>query len=426
MDYGAHADGVTNDSDHIAAAVAAAGGTGTVFFPAGTYYLASTYTQPAGVKFAGPVHDKDSVPLAWLKGRVDFGSNCSFSDLKIGDVNKCAIYSGSGSYTTFTRCQFRGGGGAVYIDCNVISLWQTTNHLTFTDCNIERNLGRTDDAAHCNSVHMAPNTSAPTITDVLFKGCHFGVTNGTATGSPRFNVEIYVDPSPATRTAGFHDLNFEDCIFEAAGAQNIDYSGATLSAAPTTPNNGACHITGCIFKGNGVNTWATDINVERGAGYVTVTGCTFYRGKGPAFAVGTNNADAVNTYCVFSDNTIDHRSSTYDSGIIFDWWQQIWVLSNHNTFSGNTTYNIGTGGRSTYAISGDNNSVTGDTMTNVGITAYFVQLQSRSGANTVTGNTFVGSTNGSGINDVGTGNTFSYGRLRNAGSGNTLTPNTVT
>ena len=408
-DHGAHADGVTNDSDHIAAAVAAAGGAGTVYFPAGTYYLANTYSPPSGITFTGPAHDKDSVPLAWLKGRVNFGSTSSFADLRIGDSGiyalKNATSTASGS--SFTRCQFRGGGGSLYDDCNIINLSGATNHLTFTDCNIERNLGTTDDYSHCDNVMMFPNTSAPTITDVLFKGCHFGVSNGVATGCPRFNVEIYVDPSPATRTAGYHDINFEDCIFEAAGAQNIDYSGATLSANPTTPNNGACHVTGCTFKGNGANTWAGDINVEQGAGYVTVTGCTFYRGKGPAFGVGTNNAEAVNTYCVFSGNTIDHRSSTYDSGITYEWWQMLWVLSNHNTFSGNTTYNIGTGGRATCALYGDNNTVTGNTMTNVGITSYLVEIFPGADANIINHNTFVGSTNGSGIVDTGSSNTVS-------------------
>jgi len=70
-DYGAHADGVTDDVQAILAAIAAAGGQ-DVYFPAGTYRLASTLTVPDGTHYVGP-----GWTSAWLKGRIDFGSNSS-------------------------------------------------------------------------------------------------------------------------------------------------------------------------------------------------------------------------------------------------------------------------------------------------------------------------------------------------------------
>lgn len=52
-DYGAEGDGVTNDYAAIAAAITAAGSSGVVYFPAGTYMTGSQITQPGGVYFEG-------------------------------------------------------------------------------------------------------------------------------------------------------------------------------------------------------------------------------------------------------------------------------------------------------------------------------------------------------------------------------------
>ncbi len=56
LDYGAVADGVTDDTTSIQAAVTAAGAGGTVFFPAGNYYTATGFNDGAnsvGVHFEG-------------------------------------------------------------------------------------------------------------------------------------------------------------------------------------------------------------------------------------------------------------------------------------------------------------------------------------------------------------------------------------
>jgi hypothetical protein len=52
-DYGARGDGVTDDYAAIALACTAAGSSGSVYFPTGTYKFATTITRPAGVQFIG-------------------------------------------------------------------------------------------------------------------------------------------------------------------------------------------------------------------------------------------------------------------------------------------------------------------------------------------------------------------------------------
>jgi hypothetical protein len=140
---------------------------------------------PEGVTITGA-----GIDASWLKGRVLFSSNDTISDLKIGDGGACALRNSvpGASYAAFTRCQFRGGGGAMNSgNDNVVSLVGAPSHLTFQDCNIERNLG-TEDAGHSrhfDNVFINPNVVAPSVDTILFHGCHFGVSNGVANGCPR-------------------------------------------------------------------------------------------------------------------------------------------------------------------------------------------------------------------------------------------------
>jgi len=111
------------------------------------------------------------------------------------------------------------------------------------------------------------------------------------------------------------------------------------------------------------------------------------------------------------DNGFVHHS--YDPYIRVD------AGATRNTITGNT---INTGGSTEagtdlgyiYAIivSGDSNTVTGNTITTPPNHKYLTSL-------------YAVDIRAGGDNNTVTGNTFYYGRLRNAGSGNTTTPNTV-
>jgi hypothetical protein len=422
MDYGAHADGVTNDSDHIAAAVAAAGGAGTVYFPAGTYYLASAYSPPSGITFTGPVHDKDSVPLAWIKGRVNFGSSQSFSDLKIGPASAglCAIAAGSQtvSNTSFTRCQFRGGGGdritSNYTDPHVISLrnqatgeYTYLSYITFTDCSIECNLGVEDatHSKHFDNIYISPSGVAPSMHDILFKGCRFGISNGVRTGAPRFNIEIWNRPGTNNATPqGFRDINFEGCVFEAADDEQLDYSGSTCVDG-VTPNDGYSHVTGCTFKGDGkAYAWYSSLVIENGCGHVTVDGNTFYRGAG--HAISTSSGTGYNCQNIITNNTIDYTDNVLNTGITNAIYGLIMVNGQGNTVTGNTITTYPTVTAPQIWIKGSGNTVAGNTCIApaAGVCWYNIDIQAGANNNVVTGNTLTNYKLAPGIRDSGTNN----------------------
>jgi len=386
-DYGGKGDGVTDDYAAVSKACAAASAVGgTVYLPAGTYLMNTRLTVPVRVSIKG-----DGLG-SWLKGPVTVGSSSTYADVKIGR-DGYACYVGGVSGVTFSRVRFTGGGGDYnstwpYYDSNVVSIGgANVSNILFDGCEIERNSG-VEDATHSHHfdnvfIWSGVNTGQPLVHDVLFKNTHFGVSNGTATGAPSFNFEIFEDYTAATRVQGFHDINFEGCTFEAAEAASIDYSGSTLSSDATTPNSGYSHVIGCTFKGNGAGsnpTWTNDITVEKGAGYITATGNTFYRGDGCSVRV-----EDMGGHNTITNNVIDATNSVLDTGITHDWLAYIIISSNDNT-------------------------VTGNTITNTGPSSHAIDLEATSSYNTVTGNTLTGG-------DV---------LDRTGGSGNTMTsPNAI-
>ena len=373
-------------SDPIAAMRNAKAGRTIVIGP-GTY--SGSVRVPSGVTILG-----SGMRATWIRGTICFNSNSAFSDLKIGPASagKCAVYNASNttSNTSFTRCRFRGGGGPVtgtYEDRQVIWLGHAVSNLTFTDCNVECNLG-TENATHTigyNNVYLQPDVVSPSIDNVLFRGCHFGVSNGVRDGAPQMNVCVYANNLLATRTHGYRNVNFENCVFEAADDENIDYSGSALSTDTTTPNDGYSHVTGCVFKGNGkVALWFSDIVVEGGSGYIEVSGCTFYHGAGNAIAMEDNEHFGLNQNVNFHDNVIDATNAVLNTGITHTAYEYVGVVSNHNTVANNTIITLEkTPG---ITLKGDSNTVTGNRVTIASSGWYAIDIFSGSDNNTVTGN----------------------------------------
>jgi hypothetical protein len=182
---------------------------------------------------------------------------------------------------------------------------------------------------------------------VLFRDCTF------LAGSPNFTVEMWQDYSQVCRV-GMTDVSFEGCSFEAGECASIDYSGGTNASG--TPSTGYAHITGCTFKGNGAGTdphWINDITVEKGAGHITVSDNTFYRGLGCAFRAEDNGG-----HNVFTGNVIDATDNVYNTGIIRTLYMPYLMLdSSNNVATGNTITSTGPQAAA-IEIAGDNNTVT--------------------------------------------------------------------
>jgi hypothetical protein len=364
-DYGAKGDGVTDDYTSIRRACLAAAGK-TLYVPAGTYLMDTRLTMPRGVAVKG---DGDA---SWLRGPLTVGGNDSYEALKIGrDGYSC--YVGGVSGVTFSRVRFAGGGGSYegtwpFWNSHVITVEGDVHDVLFDNCEIERNAGteNSNHSLHYDNVFISSRVKAgdPVIHDVLFRGTHFGVSNGTAIGCPRMQVEIFEDYAAKSRVHGFRNINFENCIFEAPECTSIDYSGSTLSSDNMTPNSGYSHVTGCTFKGNGAGSnpvWFNDIAVEKGAGYITATGNVFYRGAGSSFT----SIDAGG-HCTFSGNVIDCSSTVVNTGITHRWASHVELLSDYNTVTGNTITWTGPQPRA-IGVYGDNNTVTGNTLYGGGI-----------------------------------------------------------
>lgn len=372
-DYGAHGDGTTDDVAHIQSAIAAAGRT-PVYFPAGTYKLSSTLTVPNGTTLVGA-----GMATVWLKGKVVFGSSSSFTDLKMGDAHY-ATQNGSGASTTsFTRCQFRGGGGTG-VDGPVLRLGSSNScdHLTFTDCNVERNLGTENSTLSLgyNDIGLVERTDVH-CAHITFTRCHIGVTNGVATGSPRFGCECYTDAND-THSYSYDHVTFDTCIFEQTDAGNLDLADSLASSASY------CIVTGCTFKGAGLThiKWGHALCVEL-----------------PATTYVTNNT--------FWGSWLSSLMVTNSSGQTGTAAAQI----TGNTF--NLTQGVATSGDAPIVLKDAGNVFTGNTIDGNHGTSTIIALWNATG-NTVTGNTFTNRGAATAIHEY------------TGCSGNTLTPNTGT
>lgn len=412
MDYGCHADGVTDDVAHIESAITAASG-GIVFFPAGTYLLSSDLAVPAGTNLRGA-----DLSTTHLKGRVRFNSNSTFQDMKIGNTamalfNDCYAYNNYPDNVQFLRCQFRGGPAASNTD--VVLLYQHLTNVTFTDCNFECHQGTYTGTEHYDNVMIQPATVAPSIHDINFVNCNFGVTNGVATGAPRMHVEICPDFWNETRTTCYHDINFNGCTFEPGGGwgQSIDYCGCSASSDDFTSIAGNSHVLDCLFKGNLVANSA-QIDIESLIENIEIGRNTFRTGVGGAVSFGNNTDDMGEgddpdypSYHYGHDNIIDY---SYDNGLTCAASNIVRITGKGNRFEDNILLNkfgaVWPAAGMYVALYVQNNApdniVEGNTITQSPAASYAVRLGTGSTGNFVRYNTFTGG----GIDDQGSGNTI--------------------
>jgi len=342
----------TGESDCVADILAAvtaykAAGKDGLYFPAGTYLLSSTLTVPDGCKLAGPLGLGPDACAAWLQGTVVYNSNSTLTDLKIGDLGADGIRNGaSASTTTFTRCQFRGGAASYRAPLKFGGGTNDADHITFTDCNVERNLGNheSDGASGYNNVlwiEAVGDANGSHMEYITFDGCHFGVDNGRrdiarSIGAPRANVELYQLPGAGAVRTGSHHVYFYDCIFEAADQlATLDIPSAVYNGATT---DGYCVIDGCTIYGGGVTKdWLPNGICVEGVNHVTITDCDIY----PAYDVSLSIIDNYGVGChdwVVSNNRF-HLDDFSHSGIEARSTEPAIHLEGTGEFTGNTIHN---------------------------------------------------------------------------------------
>jgi polygalacturonase len=328
--YGAKGDGKTDDTAaFVRASKAAVKADQRLFVPAGVYRLGDL-TLPAGVTLTGA-----GQTTTWLKGRVDFGSNQLISDLKIGpdSATNCAVHNLAGATNTvFERCRFRGGGGEQgWVKSPVVSLGcdHSCSHITFRNCQVERNLGteKTRNFANdYNDMSIDVNRGV-TVSYITFAGCHVGVSNGAtsgrAIGSPRMGLECWSDGS-----AGYPwgNITLRNCVFEATDTHAVDFSDSK------TCRCSGVLIDGCTFKGAGktyVN-WGSVIDVECPA-KVVIRNSTVYRGWEESLHI--SNCHSTGPAVTVTGNTFN---LDYDNGIKHAPGDPIDLEGQGNVFTGNT------------------------------------------------------------------------------------------
>ncbi len=360
--YGAKGDGKADDTRaFIKALQAASRSHRRLVVPAGVYRL-RPLRVPDGLRLKGAGRG-----VTWLKGHLTFGSDQRITDLKIGEAGDSAVHNSHGAKNTiFERCRFRGGGGpAGQIGSSVIALGMNAScsNITFINCEVERCLGADPDFANGYNditVHEGKNARVSAIT---FDGCHVGVSNGVATGSPRMGIECWVNPDT---NVGWQNITIRNCVFEATDAQCLDFADRSTAVA-----NGVL-VEGCTLKGAGVTgvMWGYTICLECPTG-VVIRNNTIYRSSEIPFKI-CNIHPGSGPAAIVTGNNFDFAS---DNGIALRTWNPILLKGIGNQFTGNTvSWNSAQGGADAMIEldHATNNAVTGNTF-NIGAEPIYVE-----------------------------------------------------
>jgi hypothetical protein len=339
--YGATGDGKHDDSRAVqrAIGVAAAHPGSTVYLPAGSYYC------PSRVRLAGHVNLRgDGMSASWLMGHLDFGSRSVVSKLKIGAAGVSAVSNlGGATHTTFKSCRFRGGGGG---GSNAAVIWlgsssgssSSLSHVTFSRCQVERNLGVESFSVNGGSgrdfndisVYENPSAGGSQVSSLAFVGCHVGVSNGAGghdTGSPRAGIEVWTGTGKVVK--GWHHITIRNCTFEATDRFCIDL--ADFPAANGKHLAGPALIQGNLIKGAGYGSgdhpWSYSICLEAPRN-VTIRGNTIYAAYGSTVCASAGPA----SHTVIVGNHID---LTVNNGVHQSGDEAVVLKGQNNVFERN-------------------------------------------------------------------------------------------
>lgn len=389
-DGGCHGDGVTDDTNHILAAITAykAGGYTGLYFPAGTYYVnpASRLSIPANTVMVGAGAASTAfgpaaiteMSKSWIKGKLVFGSGCSTSQIQIGLAGFATYFPGGSTTSTYTR--FIGGGYQPaagntyeetwpYCDGSAVTISSGTSNMTFNDC----------------IFHPAATAHDPTGTYKWhcvssFGGSYHAYTRCQFDESGEFGIEMWSDGGDPQH----HDFSY--CRFDGGRpGSHIDYA--------MTPSS-YCTVDHCTFGSTGVAPYAHDpghVNIEAAGGHhFTVTNNTMVRG-GWCSIMAQHGEDNI----TISGNTIDMTSGVADIPMYSPSGQAIWVggtaTSNNCSITNNSISALHEYMYSpAIEVTGDTNTVTGNTVTGWEIDASHGQTDPANITVTGTGNTVSG------------------------------------
>jgi hypothetical protein len=330
--YGAKGDGITDDGAAIAAALKACASGQTLYFPAGTYYVAGSVICKAGVNMTGD-GDGRGGKTSWIKGQVKTAPYVNLTDLKMGrelSTNYFGFGTNATHDMTVTRCTFTGGplnGGVISyigVDCY---------NLTFQDCVIAG-----DPANHNRDGVALTNYGQANarMYNIDFRNCTFksGGRIGFEITSRWDGVHDYVYP--------IRNVNLINCTFEPMGASGISWGMTSPSSSSTGPGvwtDGYSTISGCTIEDagtySGTNAGTHGIELA-GPVHMTVTGNTIRGSHVRTMLSMTNATDnlkfngsgLLRTYNNISGNTFDGSQSPYST---FDLRTSNFSLTN-NTF----------------------------------------------------------------------------------------------
>lgn len=220
----------------------------TVHFPAGAY-THGTLNVPDGVDVTGA-----GIGKTHLKFGITFGS-----DSEIGGTAAEGLLVGSSGValrnregvknTRFSFVRFRGGGPRAGVDYSkytnssssyesydpVVQLGgkgteRSASRITFTDCEFERSVGpyiSTHVRANIMSLWEDNRAGYAHLEYLTFVRCHWGVKNAAGQyGALSANIELKTNSqsSDPDFSHNWHDVLFEDCIFERSGEFNLDFT----------------------------------------------------------------------------------------------------------------------------------------------------------------------------------------------------------
>jgi len=359
-EYGAKADGTTDDTSAILAAVKAAVAAGKeAYVPAGVYRT-GTLTLPAGATLRG---DGDS---SWLTGLLRFNSDVTVQDVKLGGKATTFVVAPA-RYTVenvrFEGVRFRGGDptGAAHAAIFAVN-GGNIDGLYIDRCEFERNLGVWNSNGSAGALALACDTGyGNVLRDIWITNSHFGVSNGKATGQPTFNIVFW--QSEEAGSGWWGDAHIIGNVFETTAEFNLDFDG--LWARDNGHND--VEIRDNLIKGAGLYhdgvapSWPYGICVEPSRQGTVIEGNTFWRSRVSAMKFTKDASDTV-----FRNNIIDYRVDNGVSLYYKDFYRTVSIFEDslRNTVTGNTIY-LPAGTRSAGVIAnqgGSTNTVSGNTI----------------------------------------------------------------
>jgi hypothetical protein len=296
----------------------------TVVCPAGTF--TGNVRVPSGVTVVGQGMDKTRIV-----GSLSWGSNTTVRDLAVGGSGYShapATYSTSS--TRFERVRFYGGGsGGGVIGWNN----RAVTGLTLLGCEFARNFGTWSSSGGAGLLWFAVDTGQGTvIRDVNILDCHFGVSNGIATGSPTYGIVFWQSDEAGDGYWG--DVLIEGNTFEVTAEFTLDFDGLEDRAYHNDVVIRDNLIKGCGLPHDGGNAaWPYSICVEPSRSGTVIEDNVIGKGRVSGVKL-TKGASGT----VVRNNTFDYRTNNGVALYYSDFFRTISIFAGctGNSVTGNT------------------------------------------------------------------------------------------